>query len=327
MSSVVISVDAELGWGFHDLEEVPLRRIEYARHGWQQLHSLCERYSIPLTWAVVGHLLLEECDGQHQSHPTPPNWFARERGEWRLRPDLRFGGELVQALQASEINHDIGSHTFSHVIFDDPRMNETTIRAELHAAKEAAKPYDITYDSFVFPRNTVGYRELLAEAGFRVYRGGSPVHDRKQRQMEKIRATMNPGRIPLVEPVVDEYGLVNIPPSVFLFGFQGFPRVACETIWVDPIVRQVTGAIDNAIRSGGIVHLWLHPNDLISKRDITRLETIFAYIDGQRANGLLVETMADVADRVHKTNHNDTELPDPKKSGSKEKQPGTHQQL
>ncbi len=301
MSSVVISVDAELGWGFHDLKDPPQKRVEYARNGWIQLHTLCERYSIPATWAIVGHLLLDECDGAHLSHPTPPGWFARERDQWRLRPDLRFGGELVRALQASELDHDIGSHTFSHVLFDDPRLDEAVIKAEIEAAKDAAKPYGIEYDSFVFPRNAVGYREVLADAGFRVYRGSAPQQLTHQRQWEKLSATINPDRVPLVEPVVDEYGLVDVPPSVFLFGFQGLPRVVCETLWMDPIVRQVTGAIDNALSSGGVVHLWLHPNDLVTERDVNRLETIFAYIDAKRNSGLAVETLADVADRVLQT--------------------------
>lgn len=301
MSSVVISVDAELGWGFHDLKSPPQKRVEYARYGWNQLHTLCERYAIPLTWAVVGHLMLEDCDGYHHSHPTPPGWFARERNQWRLRPDLRFGCELVQALQASEIPHDIGSHTFSHVVFDDPRLDELTIQAEIEAAKAAAKPYGIEYDSFVFPRNAVGYRNLLADAGFRVYRGSWPKQATSKRQFEKLRATVNPNRIPIVEPTIDEYGLVNVPPSLFLFGFQDLPRYICETLWVDPIVRQVIGAIDNALEQGGIVHLWLHPNDLITKRDIHRMEVIFEYIDAQRPKGLEVETLSDVADRVLET--------------------------
>lgn len=312
MGSVVISVDAELGWGFHDLEDPPQKRIEYARNGWNQLHTLAEQYAIPMTWAVVGHLLLDECDGTHQSHPTPPGWFARERDEWRLRPDLRFGGELVRALQASDLCHDIGSHTFSHVVFDDARLDETVIEAEIEAAKNAAKPYGIEYDSITFPRNAVGYREVLADAGFRVYRSGGPQQPAHQRQWRKIAATRNPDRVPLVEPVIDEYGLVDVPPSVFLFGFQGLPRDVCETLWMDPIVRQVTGAIDNAVSSGGIVHLWLHPNDIVTERDSNRLETIFAYIDAKRDSGLTVETLADVADRVLESEQDNREVNLPK---------------
>ncbi len=301
MSSVIISIDAELGWGFHDMEEPPQKRIEYARHGWQQLHELCETYGISATWAVVGHLLLDDCDGYHHSHPTPSDWFARERTEWKLRRDLRFGGELIEALQTSDLDHDIGSHTFSHVVFDDPRLDETVIEAEIEAAKNAAKPYDIEYDSFVFPRNAVGYRGVLADTGFRVYRGREPQTRRHQRQWNKIAATVNPSQVPLVEPTIDEYGLVNVPPSLFLYGFQGLARVVCETLWTDPIVRQVTGAIDKALTSGGIVHIWLHPNDLVTERDINRIEKIFAYIDSKRDSGLTVETLADVADRVLQT--------------------------
>ena len=39
MGAVVISIDAELGWGFHDYpaEERPTDRIERSRWGWTQL--------------------------------------------------------------------------------------------------------------------------------------------------------------------------------------------------------------------------------------------------------------------------------------------------
>lgn len=55
--------------------------------------------------------------------------------------------------------------------------------------------------------------------------------------------------------------------------------------------------IDRAIRENGIFHVWLHPNDIQSERDIERIQTIFEYVDQCRDRGLHVETMADVASR------------------------------
>lgn len=298
MGSVVISIDAELGWGFHDLPDPPYERVEFARRGWIHLHELCNQYEIPATWAVVGHLLLPDCDGVHESHPSLPNWFERERTEWQMRPDLRFGGDLVRALQSSSVEHDIGSHSFSHVIFDDERLTDEIVRAELQAAIDAAKPYGIEYDSFVFPRNAIGYRTILSEFEFSVYRSKQSRAPGLLRNVEKLATTAVPKRMELSTPVIDEYGMVDVPPSLFLFSFEGAARHSLETVGIDPIVRQATGAIDRTLREDGVFHMWLHPNNLITDSDISRIRAIFEYIDKQRSNGLRIETLADIADRI-----------------------------
>ena len=296
--SVVISVDAELGWGFHDLPNPPRRRVESARYGWRKLRGLCNRYDVPATWAVVGHLLLSECDGRHDRHPTPPDWFRRERTDWADRPDLRFGPDLVRSLADSPVDHEIGCHTFSHVCFDDVRLDAETVRAELQAAADVAAALGIEYDSFVFPRNAVGYRNVLAEEGFSAYRGGRSLIGGPRGQLAKIAAAASPSRVQTSQPHIDEYGLVNVPPSLFLFGFEGPVRRVCEAVWTDPVYRQAAALVDRALETGSIAHLWLHPNNLTGAADVERMRRILQYIDDRRDDGLRVETMADVAERV-----------------------------
>ena len=300
MGSVVFSVDAELGWGFHDLADPPIDRVDAGRTGWRRLLSAFETHEVPATWAVVGHLLLAECDGIHAEHLSIDGWFDRERTAWQSRPDLRFGTDLIEAIVEAETAHDIGCHSFSHVLFDDPRVTNAIARAELEAAIDVAQPFGIEYDSFVFPRNAVGHRSLLAETGFSCYRGsGAAIESRFGRTAEKILSTIDPGRLELVEPFVDEYGLVNIPPSLFLFGFEGTPRTVLEAVGLDPIVRQARHAIDRAARSDGIFHAWLHPNNLQTERDVRRMQSIIEYAASKReTTGLRIETMAEIADRT-----------------------------
>lgn len=237
---------------------------------------------------------MEECDGRHDDHPAGSDWFERERTDWKTRTDLRFCPELIKPLLDSSLDHDIGSHTFSHVVVGECDDREL-IRAELAMAQEAAESFGVEYDSFVYPRNAVDHRDLLAEFGFRTYRGRRLLPEGWRGTLETTRSTLNPRRIPLSEPVVDGHGLVNVPPSLFLFGFQGSARRACQAIWVDPVVRQMTGAIDRAIREDGIVHAWLHPNDLTTHLNRERMRAIFEYVDRRRGDGLTVRTMADIA--------------------------------
>ncbi|MFP8957093.1 polysaccharide deacetylase family protein [Natrialbaceae archaeon A-CW3] len=297
MGSVVISVDAELGWGFHDLERPPTDRLESGRRGWNALRELFETYDIPATWAVVGHLMLEDCDGTHANHPAPDGWFERERTDWRERPGLRFGPDLVASILESPVDHEFASHSFSHVLFDSTETTSEMARAEFERALELADEWGLECSSFVYPRNEVGHREALAASGMTAYRGRTPTP-------EGFRAVVETGvldRSVLVEPYVDEYGLVDVPASLFLFGFEGVARRAAETVWADPMVVTARRAIDQAVTAddGQLCHLWLHPNNLVTERDDERIRAILEYLDRRRQEtGLVVETMAEVANRV-----------------------------
>jgi peptidoglycan/xylan/chitin deacetylase (PgdA/CDA1 family) len=299
MGSVVVSVDAELGWGHHDLPDPPTDRIEGARAGWSHLVDLFDRYDVPATWAVVGHLLLDDCDGRHVDHPAPEGWFARERGEWRSRPDLRFGRGLVEDLRTADADHDVGCHTFSHVEFGAPDTSRELATAEIRESLAAARDRDLDLRSFVFPRNSVGHRSVLAAGPFICYRGVSPISPRgRLRPLRKLSRALR-GHPLLVEPVVDERGLVNVPASLYLFGFEGWLRSAAERVVGDPVVRQARDGIEQAVHGDGVFHVYLHPNDLTEPRDRRRVERVLAAIADRREDtDLTVETMRGVAERV-----------------------------
>jgi len=303
MGTVVLSADAELGWGFHDLAEPPGDRLENARWGWQQLLTLCDRYEVPATWAVVGHLLLRDCDGWHEDHPAPPRWFARERGHDRLPRKLRFGDGLVTAIQDASVDHDIGSHTFSHVVFGDPGTTRQLAHAEIERSVEVAAERGLDVDSFVFPRNRVGYRDALPAHGIRCYRGPRPAVEGIASGTGVVgklaRVTVSDAGPPLVEPTVDAYGLVDIPASLFLFGFEGPARRIAEPIVGDPIVTQARRGIEKAAREDGIFHMWLHPNDLTGPDDVRRMEQVFTLLaEARRRSAVEIRTMAEVATDV-----------------------------
>lgn len=307
MGSVVLSLDAELGWGFHDLDSPPMARVEHAREGWKQLIECFEEFAVPATWAVVGHLFLADCDGEHASHPAGREWFAAERGRWRSRPDLRFANGLIERLQASAVDHEIGCHSFSHVLFGDRGTDRTLALAELDASVAAAREHGISLSSFVFPRNVVGHRDTLAEKDFTCYRGPAPARRLEDvplgRPLRKLaEATVDAP--PLVTPRRDEFGLVDVPASLYLFGFEGTGRTVAESVWDDPVVAAAKRGIDAAARrdGDGVFHMWLHPNNLVAPRDRQRMRAILAYLAETRNTGAVaVETMDEVAARIGET--------------------------
>jgi peptidoglycan/xylan/chitin deacetylase (PgdA/CDA1 family) len=300
MGTVVLSVDAELGWGFHDQAEPPVDRLANAHRGWRTLIDLCDTYHLNATWAVVGHLLLDDCDGRHSDHPTPDDWFDHERGPNCQSRGLRFGNGLIDELQNATIAHDIGLHTFSHVEFGAEETTREIARAEVATGLELARERGIEMRSFVFPRNNVGHLDVLAAYGIDCYRGVNPADARNdvwEGSLGKLaRATVSDRPPQLVDPYVDSFGLVNVPASLHLFSFEGLPRRLVEQVFDDPIVRQAKLGIDAALERDGVFHMWLHPNSLTEQRDIDRVREIFEYLDEQRgSDALTVKTMAEVA--------------------------------
>ncbi|MGQ3414274.1 polysaccharide deacetylase family protein [Natrinema sp. LN54] len=295
MGSVVISLDAELGWGFHDLAEPPNDRVDAGRRGWSVMVELLEEFDVPATWAVVGHLMLDSCDGSHADHPAPDGWFEHERADWADREELRFGPDLVDDVLESDVDHEFASHSFSHVLFGRPETDRDLAVAELERSREIAADWNQSIDSFIYPRNDIGHRDVLAEQGVTAYRGKSPTRDGVRGVFDSTIRDQSM----LVEPVVDEHGLVNVPASMFLFGFEGPARTVAESIWEDPMVALARRGIDEAARTDGLFHMWLHPNNLTRERDDKRMRAILSHLERQRsATDLTVETLADVADRI-----------------------------
>lgn len=320
--TVVISLDAELGWGFHDHESLPAERVAEARGAWRFLVDLLEEHEIPATWAVVGHLFLAECDGVHTDHPAGAEWFARDPGG-RYDPDNEagpvddagttddldsrsnwFGRDLIDAIRDGDVDHEIGSHTFSHVEFGKPDTSREVAATELERSVAVAAERGIELDSLVFPRNSVGHRDLLRDHGFSSYRGNAP--DRwydggSLRRPGKLATyALGAAAPPIVEPTVDEYGLVNVPASLYLYAFDGAARDAIEAVTGDPVARQVRLGLERLRdRDRGVFHLWLHPNNVRSGRDRERLRRIAALIAAYRDEyGIEVDTMTGVAAEV-----------------------------
>ncbi|MCO8244849.1 MULTISPECIES: DUF2334 domain-containing protein [unclassified Haladaptatus] len=313
MGSVVLSLDAELGWGFHDRRELPEAHIRSGHRAWNYLCDTFDRLNIPATWAITGHLFLDSCQSNHRDHPAGRRCCTRGSSSLNSQ-EIWFASDLIRAVRSTDVDHEIASHGFTHVHFEHERMDEEFAAQEISASIEIAAEQNIELSSFVFPVNRIDHRQLLAESGFTCYRGTTPRNSAGgmiRRRLEKLTSgTVGKPTPPVIEPRVDEYGLVNIPASLYLFSFEGIARSVLASLHRDPVVEQAISGIDKATETDGVFHLWFHPHNLRTSRDFERLETILAYLNRrQREDGLRIETMADVAERVtsHTSGTSDSE--------------------
>jgi peptidoglycan/xylan/chitin deacetylase (PgdA/CDA1 family) len=298
MGSVVLSLDAELAWGFHDCEPPPESRVEEARESWLRLLELFDEFRVPATWAVVGHLFLDSCDGEHTDHPTADGWFGRDPGTWEGRDEVWYGSKLIDAIEAAAADHDVGVRTFSGV--DMSRAAREVAAAEVRESVELVEERGLSAESFTFPDDRVAHRDVLAAYGVRSYRGVRPQRWYETGLVGAVverlgwpTGTVSPT---LVEPEEDDYGLVNLPASMSLSGSEGRTRDAVARLTEDPVVEAARQGIDRAATEDGVFHLWFRPGDLTDDRDFDLIETVLEHLAGVRdRTGLPVETMADVA--------------------------------
>lgn len=241
-----ISLDTELLWGRKDLDWKKFAdQADKTRGVIKRLLGLFKKYQIPATWAVVGKLF--------ENGP---------RDGWH-------GKDIVNMIKKTPLQ-EIGSHSYSHEIFDQISPEK--------AGKEAQNPLKV--QSFVFPRNKIKYLEILKENGFTNFR--SP----DQSEYELLLP-----RIPPVVSATNEKGLIDIPGSMYLVSGRGIRKYIPKGLryWKCKL------GIDSAIRHNKIFHIWAHPIDIASDTDkiLKDLEQTLIYAKGKK--GLKIMTMGQIA--------------------------------
>ena len=130
----VVSIDTELAWGEAHRRDgtegrPPLRRR--ARGHRPPARRCSPATTWPATWAVVGHLFLDALRRRRPRTPPRPGHarlrLARRATGWPSTPaptladdPYWYGRDIVDAILACPVPQEVGSHSFSHVIVDDP---------------------------------------------------------------------------------------------------------------------------------------------------------------------------------------------------------------
>jgi len=307
--TLTISIDTEIAWGRCD------RRITQEDHAAlareraivQRLLALFSAYNIQATWAIVGHLLLKECSWEgavvHPEVPRPilsgeiGDWFFQHPSRAVTDDPLWYGRDILELIRNATPPQEIGSHSFCHMPFDERRSNSDAVRADLFAAQELHEAEGLAFDSFIFPRNVVGYRELVASSGLKGYRGNTPhwydsIPVPPLRRLLSLASFVIPIAPPSVRPSLDSVGLVNIPDSMLLMGRNGLRALISSRA----LVRKGIAGLQRAVKQGEVFHLWFHPSNFAHRTEeqFQVLENILQHADGLKRRGVLkVRTMGD----------------------------------
>ena len=187
-SVVIISADFELAWAwrFDKLHRDPKQNSLYLakkeRENIPKLIKLSEKYNIPITWGTVGHLFLDKCkcnaDLPHSEIARIPHfeneWWKFKEGDWFdadpcsniIDAPEWYATDLISQILNSNINHEIGCHSFSHISCDENICSPSVLNHELEASQKAADKFDIKLESFIFPGHTMGNYRTIRDFGY-----------------------------------------------------------------------------------------------------------------------------------------------------------------
>jgi len=307
--TLIISLDCEGKWGLADAPSSVRDFMTRANLAsiYRDIIELFEERDLKATFAFVAAFIMTEDErSAFDDHFVDidyrgANWLRHFRADsQRGEIDGWFCPEAFD--MAKDQGHEIASHGFCHVPFDDEVMPASVLAAEVAAAVKLAKAKDVTLETFIYPRNRVAHPEILRDLGFKGYRTAI-------KQQHKALSLLREGHVfDQAQPHGDDAdGMIRIPAGYFFNWRKGLrakiPKAVTLARW--------KSILQTAADQNKVAHLWLHPHNLISGPEtLDSLREVLNIATGMRDDGrLLVQTQADYA-RAMKGRAEAQEMPD-----------------
>ena len=306
---ITLSLEIELGWSLsrsgklHNLSEDRKKETYALNH----LLSLCDEFNIPVSFDIVGHLMLRECDGTHPSPHSDDGFDLDPGSNVNVDPEF-YAPDLVDSILDADVNHELATHTFSHVLLDEVTPKAATW--ELEAAKELHQAYGEEFASLVTPRHRRCDPTVATDSGIEIVRMPADTcskYSSSRTRPEKLYSILSGP--PVIEPVIESglvYTCTSRYPSLaapFLpSGHDSLPRffsLLPLSIREQFHQRRLVRTADKVARSGSFAHLWCHLFDLSPDCQRRPLDKFFRELDEYREQGLLtIKTMSELNDQI-----------------------------
>ncbi len=286
---VVVSLDFELRWGVADVLGGDFGRyrknLEGVREAVPALLDLFAEMGVRATWATVGAVACDGWDDLEAEAPPAPRYVDRhlvhDLGAYRAADPsgrLHFAPELVARIAAAP-GQELGSHTFLHAFLREPGVMQRDVHADAAAIRSLfERRFGVTPTSFVFPRNQIAFRDVLARHGIRVVREnadawywqltGNRQESSLIRGMRLLECLVpiGPRTAPARAQRASYFVRVNLPEPAFHLHLR---RVAADAA---------------NMRPGDALHLWAHPHNFGADpaRTVRRLGEMLSAVRDRR---------------------------------------------
>lgn len=300
--TLTISIEIELGWGVHDLStrshlsEDGRRERAYLR----KLLDKADEAGVPISFDIVGHLLLSACDGTHEG-PYPDGWFDADPGTDVESDGLFYGPDLARQVLNADTDHELCTHTFSHLLCH--RASDELLDAELRRVRELHEELDAPVSSFVPPRHYRPNNEVLRRNGIEVARYAKVKESPTlAHRFKHLTVGPHPQWETHVEDGLLETYCTTYPSLTALtlpsgqeeafWGYRLFPLTARKRAHEHYLRR----ATQRSIESGTPLHLWCHLYDISNEHQWPILEEYLDYLGDVPNEKLEIEPMETLAD-------------------------------
>lgn len=285
----IMSLDCEGKWGmadslrpYHHRQLTDRNLVEVYR----QLLDLLARHDVAATFAFVMAFTLSKAEKQRfpvlDTKRNPQDSWLRHY--WAsLDAGHGEGWHVPEAFDQvlADGRHEIASHSFCHRPLGEGAIDGAGAGAELADAAEAARLKQVELRTLVFPRNQVGNLSAVKSAGYLGFRARLDRPGGMRGKASALLDELDTGARPQ-PPLADQQGLVAIPPGRFFNWRFGLRRLVPPQV----TVARWRNQLDRCANEGGIVHLWLHPHNLITGPGTASvLSQVLAHVAGLRDRG------------------------------------------
>jgi len=335
--TLLLWIDVELGWARVHRKRINLKRLKRAsmnlRETFDAVIGVLDKYRMPVTWTILGHLLLDHCNKDanqlpHSDMPRPnyswlnDDWYRHDPCTDVQRDPTWYGKDIVDKIikyaKNSKMSHDIGCHSFSHQLFGDPGCSEELARAEIDKCIELMKKeYGIVPRVFSFPRDYVGHVNVLKESGLIAYRG-APTKLYPCLELERTVSNFVKTQFSLFTQLLSYYLLIrphitgaeeSLPGLWTVQGCLAYGKK--RLIPLRLVTLKAKNGIDKAAKEKKIFSMYTHLRDFgENSRMLSHFEEVLSYANRKRKEGLLeVKTMTQLV--------KDLSFPKEKRNGHK----------
>lgn len=265
MSAFTLSLDCEGLWGMADqpklinsaqINDASLTDAYHFILDILEANQLKATAAFVTAFAVPKEVLLQNLDVLDSLAALNPRWFASVLPALKRRQLNGWtGAAYYQAL--SKAGCEMAWHGTTHL----PLNAQTPVEAielELQLANTLFRELGHTPRTVVFPRNQIGHLDRLRRAGFTTYRA-SPPGGGSGRMVNLLNEWRFRDDCVAEKPVIQDGWQIS-PAGYFLNWPSGIRALIPGAV----TVRRWKSLLRAAVESGGYVHMWFHPHNLIT---------------------------------------------------------------
>lgn len=293
----ILSFDCEGKWGMADhinaYHETHFTSANI-QNVYTQILGTLKTYNLPASFAFVTAFTQSvEQFHQHKDlfYNTPQSYKAWLAKFYHDMENQRYEGwfcpEPLQMV-SDDGRHDIGSHSCFHRAFSEIELTLEDAEYDFRASQEMLK---YKPNTFIYPRNVVGFTPLLKKYGYIGYRHGNAYKTNTLGRLQNFAAEFN-----IATPAESSIAEGIVPAGYFL----NWPHGLRKTVPDNVTKLRWRNILNDAVKNKGVAHMWFHPHNFINHPQMVQnfahiIRLVAKYRDNDQ---LTVMTMQDYCSKT-----------------------------